>query len=293
MLRFLVTRITAALHCARTAGVATSLPRRVADVQPALYRSSRAEPTPRRIRCAFRRTRNRANVRRSGRGLSPRAPLRPLRRMLRADLRRLARNSDYLQTVSYPSLHRVRVTTQFTHCAIVISPVTHVSLPPPRSMRIRSCSATASSQYDNSAKSIPASSPTENPDWTSPAKLAAAGARNFRRSPQPATPSRRQAPSPARPRTRSCTRRSASAPRSVRKPLRSRHHRPPPAERAADRARRPCGLLLAHPMAARLSSCLHLPSPPRRRFSLRSPSLPRSSSLNAPASVSRAVSIIL
>src|SRR5260370_29042960 len=266
MLRFLVTRVPAALDCARTAGVATSLPRRVADVQPAPCRSLRAKPTPRRLRFAFRRTRNPASGRRSGRGQSPRAPLHPLRRMLRADLRRLARNSDYLQTVSYPSLHRVRVTTQSTHCAIVISLTTHVSLPPPRSMRIRSRSATASSQYDNSAKSIPASSPTENPDWTSPAKLAAEGARNFRRSPQPATPSRRPAPSPARPRTRSYARRSASAPRSARKPLRWHRHPPPHAERASDRAPRPCGLLLARPMAARLSSCLHLPWPPRRRF---------------------------
>src|SRR5260370_5626652 len=269
MLRFLVTRVPAALDCARTAGVATSLPRRVADVQPAPCRSLRAKPTPRRLRFAFRRTRNPASGRRSGRGQSPRAPLHPLRRMLRADLRRLARNSDYLQTVSYPSLHRVRVTTQCTHCAIVISLTTHVSLPPPRSMRIRSCSSTASRQYDNSAQCIAARSPTENPDWTSPAKLAAEGARNFRRSPPPAAPSRRRVPSRARLRTQSCARRFARVPQSARTRPRWHRRRQPPAARASDRVPCPSEFPHSRPTAVGSSSSRGLPQPPRLRFSLR------------------------
>src|SRR6267142_1001769 len=253
----------AALHCARTAAVATSPPQRVADVPPLPCRSSYAEPPPHQRRSASRRIRNRASGHQNGPAQSQRVPLRPLLRMLPADLRHLAKNSDCQRIVSLPSLLHIRVTSQFTHCAIVNVPATHLSLPPPRSMRIRSYSATASSQYDNPAKSIPASSPAENPDWTSPAKLAAEGARNFRRLPPPATPSRLQVPSPARLRTRACVRRSAPAPRSARTRPRSRLRPQLRAALASDRAPCPCEPPLARPTATRSSSSRGLPQPPR------------------------------
>src|SRR4029077_18703962 len=150
MLRVQLVPTAAAGHCARLVGVATSPPQPVADVPPTLCHSSRAERLPLRFRFASRRIRNRASGRQNDRARSRRAPLRPLLRMLRADLRHPAKNSDCQRIVSLPSLLHVRVTSQFTHCAIVNVTVPPLSLPPPRSMRIRSYSATASSQYDNS-----------------------------------------------------------------------------------------------------------------------------------------------
>src|SRR4029077_4754205 len=140
----------AALHCVRMAAVATWPPQPVADVPPLPCHSSRAQPPPHQRRSASRRIRNRASGRQNDRARSRRVPLRPLLRVLPADLPHQAKNSDCQRIVSLPSLLHVRVTSQFTHCAIVNVTVTHLSLPPPRSMRIRSYSATASSQYDNS-----------------------------------------------------------------------------------------------------------------------------------------------
>src|SRR5208282_3290360 len=136
---------------------------------------------------------------------------------------------------------------------IVTVTTTHDSSSPPRSTRIRSYSLIASSQYDSSAKSISLSSWTENPNRTRPAKLAAEGGRNFRRSPRPAAPSRPQDPSRAPLRKRSCAHPPVSARRSARISPRSRHRPPLPVVPSSDPAHDLFAPPRASPTAARPS----------------------------------------